>query len=41
VAATAHSVEQIIVGSTLLGFGCGIVFVSYAGISEMLPNKWR
>jgi len=41
VAATAHSVEQIIVGSTLLGFGCGIIFVSYAGISEMLPNKWR
>ena len=41
VAALAKSVGMIIVGSTFLGFGCGIVFVSYAGISELLPNKWR
>ncbi|KAI9159173.1 hypothetical protein HJFPF1_07181 [Paramyrothecium foliicola] len=41
VAATASNVDAIIVGSTLLGFGCGIIFVSYAGISELLPNRWR
>lgn len=41
VAALAKSVNTIIIGSTLLGFGCGIIFVSYAGISELLPNKWR
>ncbi|KIW90309.1 uncharacterized protein Z519_08953 [Cladophialophora bantiana CBS 173.52] len=41
VAATAQDVSTIIVASTFLGFGCGIIFVSYAGISELLPNKWR
>ncbi|KAK5024951.1 hypothetical protein LTS07_008329 [Exophiala sideris] len=41
IAATAKNVSTIIVASTLLGFGCGIIFVSYAGISELLPNKWR
>lgn len=41
VAATAKNVSTIIVASTFLGFGCGIIFVSYAGISELLPNKWR
>ena len=24
-----------------MGFGCGIIFVAYAGIPELLPNKWR
>ncbi|KAK6375984.1 hypothetical protein LTS17_007234 [Exophiala oligosperma] len=41
VCATAKTVNTIIIGSTFLGFGCGIIFVSYAGISELLPNKWR
>jgi hypothetical protein len=27
--------------STVIGFGCGIVFVSYVGIQELVPNKWR
>ncbi|KLO81631.1 putative drug facilitator PEP5 [Fusarium fujikuroi] len=41
VAATAKTVETIILASTFLGFGCGMIYVSYAGISELLPNKWR
>ena len=32
---------NIIVGSTFLGFGGGMIFVAYAGVSEILPNKWR
>lgn len=28
-------------GSTVIGFGCGMVFVSYAGIPELLPYKYR
>jgi hypothetical protein len=43
IAAKSSSVEQTIGGSTFLGFGfgCGIIFVGYAGISELLPNRWR
>ncbi|EMD85392.1 hypothetical protein COCC4DRAFT_155556 [Bipolaris maydis ATCC 48331] len=41
VAATASSVTNIIAGSTFLGFGGGMIFVAYAGVSEILPNKWR
>jgi hypothetical protein len=41
VAATAKTVLIIVAGSTIIGFGAGIVFVSYAGISELLPNKYR
>ncbi|KIX04491.1 uncharacterized protein Z518_05361 [Rhinocladiella mackenziei CBS 650.93] len=39
--ATAQSVEAVIGGMTLLGAGCGLIFVAYAGIPELLPNKWR
>jgi hypothetical protein len=40
-AATAQTSSAIIAGSTIIGWGLGIVFVGYAGISEILPNKWR
>lgn len=39
--ATAQSVGAVIAGMTLLGAGCGLIFVAYAGIPELLPNKWR
>ncbi|OAL43685.1 putative major facilitator superfamily transporter [Pyrenochaeta sp. DS3sAY3a] len=38
---TAKTTLDVAAGSTIIGFGCGIIFVSYAGISELLPNKWR
>jgi MFS family permease len=41
VAATAQTTLTVAAGSTIIGFGCGIVFVSYAGIQELVPNKWR
>ncbi|KAK5382343.1 hypothetical protein LTR20_006024 [Exophiala xenobiotica] len=41
VACTAHSTLTLVAGSTVIGFGCGIIFVSYAGIQELAPNKWR
>ena len=41
VSATAHSVGALIAGETLIGLGTGVVFVAYAGVPEMLPNKWR
>jgi len=41
VSATAQSTLTVAAGSTIIGFGCGIIFVAYAGISELVPNKWR
>ncbi|KAJ4246881.1 hypothetical protein NW762_013433 [Fusarium torreyae] len=41
VGATAQTVNTIVAGSTLLGFSTGLIYVSYAGIPELLPNKWR
>ncbi|KAG0650133.1 Core trichothecene cluster (CTC) 12 [Hyphodiscus hymeniophilus] len=41
VAATAHHVTTVIVGETLIGFGAGMIFISYAAIPEILPNKYR
>ena len=41
VAATAHKIPSVIAGEGLIGLGCGFLFVSYAGVPEMLPNKWR
>lgn len=38
---TAQTTLTVAAGSTVIGFGCGIIFVSYAGIQELLPNKWR
>lgn len=41
VACTAKTTLTVAAGSTIIGFGCGIIFVSYAGIQELVPNKWR
>lgn len=41
VACTAKTTLTVAAGSTIVGFGCGIIFVSYAGIQELVPNKWR
>ncbi|KAJ9618122.1 hypothetical protein H2204_013169 [Knufia peltigerae] len=41
VACTSSTTLTVAAGSTVIGFGCGIVFVSYAGIQELVPNKWR
>lgn len=41
VACTAKTTLTLVAGSTVIGFGCGIIFVSYAGIQELVPNKWR
>ena len=41
VACTAQTTLTVAAGSTIIGFGCGIVFVAYAGIQELVPNKWR
>ncbi|KAK1569566.1 major facilitator superfamily transporter [Colletotrichum navitas] len=40
-AATTHDISTLIAAETLIGLGTGFVFVSYAGVPEMLPNKWR
>lgn len=39
--ATAKGLRAIVAGEALIGFGSGLMFVSYAGVPEMLPNKWR
>ncbi|KAL0943320.1 trichothecene efflux pump [Colletotrichum truncatum] len=41
VAAAAKNISTLIAAETLIGLGTGFVFVSYAGVPEMLPNKWR
>ncbi|KAH7137477.1 fungal trichothecene efflux pump [Dactylonectria estremocensis] len=41
VGGTAQNVESLIAAETLIGVGTGFIFVSYAGVPEMLPNKWR
>jgi MFS family permease len=41
VGGTAQSVASLIAAETVIGLGTGFVFVSYAGVPEMLPNKWR
>ncbi|OHE97756.1 major facilitator superfamily transporter [Colletotrichum orchidophilum] len=40
-AVAAQSIGTLIAAETLIGIGTGFVFVSYAGVPEMLPNKWR
>ncbi|KAK2051904.1 major facilitator superfamily transporter [Colletotrichum caudatum] len=40
-ATTAHNIATLIAAETLIGLGTGFLFVSYAGVPEMLPNKWR
>jgi predicted MFS family arabinose efflux permease len=41
VTAVAQNVPTLIAGETLIGMATGIIFVAYAGVPEMLPNKWR
>ncbi|KAJ4249157.1 hypothetical protein NW762_012492 [Fusarium torreyae] len=41
VGGTAQHTTSLVAAETLIGFGTGFVFVSYAGVPEMLPNKWR
>ena len=41
VAAVAQNVPTLIAGETLIGVATGTIFVAYAGVPEMLPNKWR
>jgi MFS family permease len=41
VAATAKDINTIIAGEVILGAAIGTVSVAYAGISEILPNKYR
>ncbi|KAF2103653.1 MFS general substrate transporter [Rhizodiscina lignyota] len=41
IACTANSMNQLIAGEVVLGGAIGTVSVAYAGISEILPNKYR
>ncbi|KAH6666677.1 fungal trichothecene efflux pump [Halenospora varia] len=41
VACTAKSMNQLIAGEVLLGASIGTISVAYAGMSEILPNKYR
>ncbi|KAJ4340576.1 hypothetical protein N0V95_007475 [Ascochyta clinopodiicola] len=41
VSGAGKDVSTLVAGETLIGLGTGFVFVSYAGVPEMLPNKWR
>ncbi|KAF4993504.1 hypothetical protein FGRMN_6433 [Fusarium graminum] len=41
VCALAETTLRIVTGTTLIGFGAGVIMVSYPGISELLPNKYR
>ncbi|KAK0382689.1 hypothetical protein NLU13_9785 [Sarocladium strictum] len=41
VGATAHSVMRLVVSDSIVGAAAGLIFVGYASISEILPNKWR
>ena len=41
VCASAFSINQVFGGSSISGFGAGLIFVGYAGINEILPNKYR
>jgi MFS family permease len=37
----AQNIQALIAGETLIGLGVGLIFVSYAGVAEMVPNRWR
>jgi len=39
--AAASTAAALVAGEAVIGFGAGIVFVAYAGVPEMLPNKWK
>ncbi|CAK7218497.1 hypothetical protein SBRCBS47491_003524 [Sporothrix bragantina] len=37
----ANATTTVAAGTTIIGFGAGVIFVSYPGIQELLPNKYR
>ncbi|KAG5797278.1 hypothetical protein H9Q69_003661 [Fusarium xylarioides] len=41
VCAVSQTTLHIVAGTTLVGFGAGTIMVSYPGIAELLPNKYR
>ncbi|KAK0662892.1 putative MFS-type transporter C16A3.17c [Lasiodiplodia hormozganensis] len=41
IGATAQKTTTVAAASTIVGFGAGVTFVAYPGISELLPNKYR
>lgn len=41
VASAAQDMPTLISGETIIGFANGPLFVAYAGVPEMLPNRWR
>ncbi|KAK7701080.1 hypothetical protein SLS57_011851 [Botryosphaeria dothidea] len=41
IGATAQKTTTVAAASTIVGFGAGVAFVAYPGISELLPNKYR
>lgn len=41
VGAVAKNVPTLIAAQAIVGFATGFLFVTYAGVPEMLPNKWR
>jgi hypothetical protein len=36
-----RATTTVVEGSTIVGFTYGLIFVAYAGIPELLPNKYR
>ena len=41
ICAVAQNVATLIAGEAVVGLATGTIFVAYAGVPEMLPNKWR
>ncbi|KAF4960150.1 hypothetical protein FGADI_1168 [Fusarium gaditjirri] len=41
ICAVSETTLRVVAGTTLVGFGAGTIMVSYPGISELLPNKYR
>ncbi|KAL2210417.1 MFS general substrate transporter [Sarocladium strictum] len=41
VCSLAQTTLTVVAGTTLVGFGAGVIMVAYPGIAELLPNKYR
>ncbi|KAF5699604.1 drug facilitator PEP5 [Fusarium mundagurra] len=41
ICSVSNTTLHIVAGTTLIGFGAGVIMVAYPGISELLPNKYR
>ncbi|PVH72211.1 major facilitator superfamily transporter [Cadophora sp. DSE1049] len=37
----AQNTDMLIIAESVIGFASGFIFISYAGVPEMLPNKYR